>query len=370
VFSRKASLALVVAVATVTAILTGCAPQGPFGASDPTVPGGATTGPSAEPSPTATTAPVFVEPGALAAVATSKPFGDNCASVFTTKDIATALGGPVKDVSKTDDRALFTEKFAFSVTGTLVCSWNAKKANDFAWFATAYVFDEGLVPFPGKSSECNTGYINNDTTDAGRCFFNFESGGLWASVTLFRADKFDEKKITAAGSHLATVFANRAVPSARAGVESPPAGMWPRRDSCDDFSDVDFSAITPTATHTVARFEEQGLGEANGRVLALAAAGGISCDILPIGKQTDYSYGSFWVLPGMASALDSDVPLEGKVVDVVGADHAQLLPYPDIFYVVTSGPNLIVARIQVDQGSNQKAERAIVAQILAAAKAG
>jgi hypothetical protein len=299
----------------------------------------------------------------LVALAAHKPFNGDCASMFTAKEVSSAIGAPVKDVSRKWNGTLFEEEFAMSATGALICDWRAQP-DDFEWSATAYVLDDALVAFPGDTTDCVDRTDPDAETTPGDCFFTFESNGLWAAIDMFRADGFDDSTFRTGGAALMALFAARAQPEARAGIAELPEGVWPTRTSCDDFTDIDFSALAKEPYKLVVSPSTQGRGEANGRVAALVAAGGIQCDIAPTKKNAGYTFGSFFVLPGTASALGKDVGLTGKEVSIPGADSARLFDYPNLEYVVTSGPNVLIGQIYIYKGKRSD-ERDIVTDILA-----
>jgi hypothetical protein len=358
-----------IAAIAVVLVLTGCAAsQDPSAALVPA--------PSAaEPpsSPVATAAPQISTTADPFAPPPASPFGGDCDSAFTSKEIGSALKRPVRLTPRPDQSVLFDEAFVMAEMGVLVCSWEGKE-DDFEVYATAYVMHDALVPSPGDSVSCNHGYAEDstddwDTLDAGRCFFDFSANGLWASVTLFKAVGYDEAALRRGGADLAKEFEARASsqePAVNAGLRT---GTWQLPPTCATFANVDYSGIADKPVLLETDTYPQGEGEADGRVLAIAAAGELSCNIEPAKKRKDGgAYGNFFVLPGMAAALGSVIPLEGDEVDVEGADIARLFPYPNLYYVVTSGPNVIVANIYSPKGD--KAARKLLSDLISAANGG
>jgi hypothetical protein len=322
-----------------------------------------TESPGELPSAPATRAPLAFEP--LHSYATALPFGGNCANAVSESDMAAVFGEPMTDVSSQQNSLDLVEKYQLLTVGTLGCEWQSPTGASEAW---GLVFDEALVPFPGKSVECTT----DDSGDGGRCFVDVAAGGLWASMTLDVPDGYSEARVREGAAKLEAAFADHASPAQHATFVPLPDGVWPVRDTCDDFADVDFSALTKRKVHLETAVFTRGEGEEDGRGIGLAAAGGLECNIVETkpAKGTPGWVGSFHVNRGMAGSTAWKMDEPGEPATIAGADSALYWQHQeDMNYLVVSGPNLLLANINTYQGKHSD-ERTIVAALLAAAKAG
>jgi hypothetical protein len=358
-----------IAAVAVALVLGGC--SAPTDQSGSAAPEAVSTLPSAAATAVPSSAPTVV---ADLATPPTLPFGGDCSSVFTSKEVSGALGHSVKLVKDIKRSVVFDELFVNASNGVLVCTWLVNGSDFDAW-ANAYVFDEALVASPGDSVSCKKDEDmeagdDGTATNSGDCFLDFEVGGLWASVTLSKSDDFDEAALRRGGATLKGLFGTRATSEQRAGTASRPEGTWDLPDGCATFAQVDYSRIADKPVKIVGWEYESGIGEADGHSIAQNSSGELSCDIQPRKKSDDGgAYGNFFVLPGMAGALGTAVPIDGDIVKVDGADTAHLFPYPDLYYVVTSGPNLIIANLY-SPGGNDNIARTLLSDLIAAANAG